>query len=314
MIHTHNLDEIALSHSWLTVGVFDGVHRGHQEILRRLTAGAHAAGAQAAVLTFWPHPATILGDGHVKCLSTTEERVELLSALGVDAVITYPFDSETAATSASDFVARLHDRLHFDRLLIGYDFALGKGREGDAARLTELGRALDYEVEVVTALSDESGVISSTAIRTLVATGDVGAAAALLGHPYSLHGPVVAGDARGRQLGFPTANIQYPPEKILPSNGIYACWLWLQGQRLGAAVNVGVRPQFHSGAIHPLVEAYVLDFDRDIYGSDVRLDFVRRIRDEMRFPFVSDLVTQIHHDVQQIRQVLATDTQREPLT
>jgi riboflavin kinase/FMN adenylyltransferase len=205
-------------------------------------------------------------------------------------------------------VANLHQQLHFDRLLIGYDFALGKGREGDAARLTEFGAALGYEVEVVPALSDESGVISSTAIRKLVATGDVSAAGALLGHPYSLHGPVVPGDARGRELGFPTANIQYAPEKILPSNGIYACWLWLGVQRLAAAVNVGVRPQFHSGAVHPLVEAYILDFDRDIYGEDVRLEFVRRIRDEMRFPFVSDLISQIHLDVQHIRQVLAADS------
>ena len=206
-------------------------------------------------------------------------------------------------------MAHLQRQLHFDRLLIGYDFALGKGREGDAARLSELGRTLGYELEVVAALSDESGVISSTAIRKLVATGDVSAAAVLLGHPYSLHGPVVAGDARGRQLGFPTANIQYPPEKILPSNGIYACWLWLDGQRLSAAVNVGVRPQFHSGAVHPLVEAHILEFDRNIYGRDVRLDFVRRIRDEMRFPFVSDLVDQIHRDVQQISQVLAAESQ-----
>jgi riboflavin kinase/FMN adenylyltransferase len=173
--------------------------------------------------------------------------------------------------------------------------------------LSDLGETFGYEVEVVPALSDESGVVSSTAIRKLVATGDVSAAAALLGHPYSLHGPVVPGDARGRELGFPTANIQFPPEKILPSNGIYACWAWLQGQRLPAAVNVGVRPQFHSGATHPLVEAYLLDFDRDIYGADVRLDFVRRIRDEMRFPFVSDLIEQIHRDVRQIRQVLEAD-------
>jgi riboflavin kinase / FMN adenylyltransferase len=308
MIHVRSLDEISLARSWLTIGVFDGVHRGHREIIRRLTAGAHADGIQAAVLTFWPHPATVLGGGKVRCLSTVDERAELLGALGVDAVVTHQFDTATAGTSARDFVAQLQRHLQFSRLLIGYDFALGKGREGDAARLSELGRTFGYEVEVVPALSDESGVISSSAIRKLVSTGDVSAAATLLGHPYSLHGPVVTGDARGRELGFPTANIQYPPEKILPSNGIYACWAWLEGQRLPAAVNVGVRPQFHSGAVHPLVEAHILDFDRSIYGADVRLDFVRRIRDEMRFPFVSDLIEQIHRDVFQIRQVLASDT------
>jgi riboflavin kinase / FMN adenylyltransferase len=310
MIHVRSLDEISLDQSWLTIGVFDGVHRGHQEIIRRLTTGAHLARTQAAVLTFWPHPATVLGDGKVKCLSTADERADLLSALGVDAVITYPFDAATAGTSAENFVGQLHRHLQFRRLLIGYDFALGKDREGDAARLSELGGVFGYEVEVVPALSDESGVISSTAIRKLVATGDVSAAANLLGHLYSLHGPVVPGDARGRELGFPTANIQCPTEKILPANGIYACWAWLEGQRLPAAINVGVRPQFHSGATHPLVEAYILDFDRNIYGADVRLDFVRRIRDEMRFPFVSDLIEQIHHDVRQIRQVLAAESPR----
>ena len=310
MIHVRSLADMPLQRGWLTIGVFDGVHRGHQEIIRRLTEGAHATGTQAAVLTFWPHPATVLGDGKVRCLTTVDERAALLSALGVDVLITHPFDAQTAATSAGDFVAQVRRQLPFDRLLIGYDFALGKGREGDAARLAELGATFGYEVEVIAALSDESGVISSTAIRKLVATGDVTAAATLLGHPYSLHGPVVAGDARGRELGFPTANIQCPPEKILPSNGIYACWAWLDGQRLAAAVNVGVRPQFHSGAIHPLVEAHILDFDRRIYGMDVKLDFVRRLRDEMRFPFVSDLIEQIQRDVLQSRQVLTADSPR----
>ena len=183
-----------------------------------------------------------------------------------------------------------------------------KGAREMLPRLAALGSGLGFAVEVVPALSDESGVISSTAIRKLVATGDVTAAAALLGHPFSLHGPVVAGDARGRELGFPTANIAYPPEKILPANGIYACRLRLDGKSYAAAVNVGVRPQFHSGAVQPLVEAHILDFDREIYGADVQLDFIRRIRDEMRFPLVSDLVEQIRRDVEQIRQVLALES------
>jgi riboflavin kinase/FMN adenylyltransferase len=310
MIHVHSLAKIHLPKSWLTIGVFDGVHRGHQEIIRRLTTGAHEAGLKAAVLTFWPHPATVLGDSKVRCLTTVQERADLLGSLGVDAVVTHQFDAAVASTSAEEFVAQMHARLHFSRLLIGYDFALGKDREGDAARLAELGEAFGYDIEVVPALSDESGVVSSTEIRKLVASGDVSTAGALLGHPYSLHGPVVAGDARGRELGFPTANIEYPPEKILPANGIYACWAWLEGGRLPAAVNVGIRPQFHSGAVQPLVEAYLLDFDRQIYGMDVRLEFIRRIRDEMRFPFVTDLIEQIHRDVAQIRQVLAAEPPR----
>jgi riboflavin kinase/FMN adenylyltransferase len=308
MIHVRSLDEISLRESWLTIGVFDGVHRGHQEIIRRLTSGAHAARAPAAVVTFWPHPATVLGGGRVRCLSTAEERAELLADLGVDAVITHSFDAATANTSARDFVEHLHRRLDFGHLLIGYDFALGKGREGNAARLAEIGSDLGYRVDIVPALSDESGVVSSTEIRKLVATGDVAEAAALLGHPYSLHGAVVPGDGRGRGLGYPTANIDYPQEKILPLNGIYACWARIDGQRYLAAVNVGVRPQFHPDAHTPLVEAHVLDLDRQLYGEDLRLDFVQRLREEMRFPSVPALIEQISRDVQRTRDLLAPES------
>ncbi len=307
MIRAQSLDKLNLQNSWLTIGVFDGVHRGHQRIVHKLVSDAHQAGALAVVLTFWPHPATVLGNGEVKCLTTPDERAELLSALDVDAVITLPFDRSLANTSAQDFVARLKRHFGLKRLLIGYDFALGKGREGNAARLTEIGQELGYTVEVIRAVSDESGVISSTEIRKLVATGDVTEAAKLLGHNYGLHGPVVHGDGRGRQLGFPTANIDYPPEKMLPSNGIYVCWAWVNGNRHTAAVNVGVRPQFHDKADKPLVEAYILDFDEDIYGQDLRLQFVARLRDEMKFASVDALVQQMHRDVAGARQISAAN-------
>jgi riboflavin kinase/FMN adenylyltransferase len=306
MIHARSLDEISLKQSWLTIGVFDGVHRGHQEIIRRLTSGAHAVKSPAVVVTFWPHPATVLAAGKVRCLTTPDERAALLASLGVDAVLTYEFDKATANTSAQEFVGRLHAKLDFRHLLIGYDFALGKDREGNATRLAEIGSELGYEVEIIPALGDESGVVSSTEIRKLVATGDVAAAATLLGHPYSLHGPVVPGDRRGRDLGYPTANIDYPRDKILPLNGIYACWAWIDDQRHRAAVNVGVRPQFHPDALTPLVEAYILDLDRDLYGKDLRLDFVQRLRDEMRFPSVSALIEQIQRDVTSTREILTT--------
>ena len=304
MIHARSLDAILLKSSWLTVGVFDGVHRGHQQVVGRLTSGAHSLGVPAAVVTFWPHPATILGGGKLRCLTTPDERAALLSSLGVDAVLTYPFDAETANTSAKDFVTRLHGQLDFKRLLVGYDFALGKGREGGAGRLAEIGRQLGYEVESVPALSDESGVISSTEIRKLVSTGDLAAAAALLGRPYALHGPVIRGDARGRDLGYPTANIDVPPEKILPLNGIYACRATIGAQAYRAAVNIGVRPQFHPDAQTPLVEAHILDLHQDLYGLDVRLEFMHRLRDEMRFPSVDDLIGQIARDVVRTRELL----------
>lgn len=305
MIHVHSLEEISVQDSWLTVGVFDGVHRGHQEIIRSLVAGARQSSAKAIVVTFWPHPATVLGRGGVRCLTMDDERATLLEALGVDVVVTHRFDASVAATSARDFVARLHARLGLRHLLIGYDFALGKDREGNRTRLMEIGRDLGFEVGVIPALSDESGVISSTEIRKLVATGEVAEAAKLLGHNYGLHGPVVHGDSRGRELGFPTANISYPPEKILPSNGVYACRAWVAAEPYQAAINVGVRPQFHDGSGAPLVEAYLLDFDGDLYGQDVALEFHARLRDERKFSSVAALLNQIRQDVGLTRELLS---------
>jgi riboflavin kinase / FMN adenylyltransferase len=305
MISAYSYQELHLQDSWLTIGVFDGVHRGHQQIIRKLTAGAHAAGTQAVVLTFWPHPATVLGNRDFKCLTMPDERIQLLSALDVDVAVVQTFDATLANTSAADFVAQLKQHLGFERLLIGYDFALGKGREGDAARLASMGAQLGYTVDVIPALGDESGVISSTEIRKLVSTGNVAGAGALLGHCYGLHGEVIHGDGRGRELGFPTANIDYPAEKILPANGVYACRVWIDGESFDGAVNVGVRPQFHDKADKPLVEAYIMDFNRDIYGQDVRLEFVARLRDELKFSSVAALVEQMHRDVAKAREILS---------
>lgn len=312
MKHAYSLDGISLRDSWLTVGVYDGVHRGHQQIIHRLTSAAHRAGAPAVVVSFWPHPASVLGGAEVKCLTTPDERAGLLSGLGVDLVVTLTFDRKLANTSATDFVSHLQGALDFHHLLIGYDFALGKGREGNAARLIEIGKQLDFAVEVIQAVSDESGVISSTEIRKLVATGDVAEAANLLGRPYGLHGPVVHGDSRGRGLGFPTANIEYSDGKILPSNGVYACRANIAGRSYAAAVNVGVRPQFHTDAGKPLVEAYLLDFDADLYGQDLALEFVARLRAESRFESVEALVQQIDRDVKQTRALLAPSQAPRP--
>jgi riboflavin kinase / FMN adenylyltransferase len=305
MIQANSFDELHLQDSWLTIGVFDGVHRGHQQIIRRLVQGAHDAGSRAVVMTFWPHPATVLGNRDFKCLTTPEERVQLLSQLNVDITIVQTFDETLAKTPAADFVRALKEHLGLQRLLIGYDFALGRGREGDAARLKAMGQDVGYEVEVIPALGDESGVISSTEIRKLVATGNVADAGALLGHCYELHGSVVHGDSRGRQLGFPTANIEYVPGKILPANGVYACRAWLGDRSYMAATNVGIRPQFHEKASKPLVEAYLLDFNQEIYGQDIRVEFMARLRDEQRFSSVEALIAQMHRDVQKAHDILS---------
>jgi riboflavin kinase/FMN adenylyltransferase len=304
MQHYRSLEEVNLQNSWLTVGVFDGVHRGHREIIRKLTAGAHANGAPAVVLTFDPHPANVLAGHDIKCLTMPDERADLLAALGVDAVITQRFTRDLSTVSAKDYMSSLKERLGLRHLLIGYDFALGRGREGNAARLTEIGKELNYNVEVVDALSDESGVISSTEIRKLVATGNVTEAAKLLGHNYSLRGLVVHGDGRGRRINIPTANIDYPKQKAIPAFGIYACWAYLGNEKYMAATNIGINPTFTPENQIPSVEPHILDFNRQIYGEEVRLEFAARLRDEMKFDSVEALIKQIHADIEHTRRIL----------
>src|SRR5688572_19913128 len=304
MQHYHSLEEVTLQKSWLTVGVFDGVHRGHQEMIKALTTGAHANGAPAVVLTFDPHPAKVFGRGDIKLLTLPDERAKLLGEMGVDVVITHPFNRDVANITAKDFMLRMKERLGLEYLVLGYDSALGKNREGNVTRLTEIGQELDYAVQAVPALSDDSGVISSTEIRKLISTGNVEEAARLMGHPYSLHGPVIRGDGRGKRINVPTANIDYSREKMIPANGIYACWAYLQGERYRAAINIGINPTFTPDKQIPNAEVHLLDFDREIYGQDIRLEFVARLRDELKFDSVEALVEQIWKDVAKTREIL----------
>jgi len=307
MQHYRSLEEVNLQDSWLTIGVFDGIHRGHQEIIKKLTTGAHANDAPAVVLTFDPHPASVLSEHEIKCVTLPDERADLLGKLGVDVVITERFTRELSTVTAYDFMSRLTPQLGLRHLLIGYDFALGKGREGNAPRLTEIGLELGYTVEVVSALSDDSGVISSTEIRKLIEVGNVAEAARLLGHPYSLHGPVIHGDGRGRTINVPTANISYSHDKMIPAKGIYACWAYLNDKKYLAAINIGTNPTFTPDKQSPNVEAHLLDFHRELYGEDVRLEFVARLRDELKFDSVDELLEQIWKDVAKVREILGDE-------
>ena len=306
MQHYRSLEEVDLKNSWLTVGVFDGVHRGHQQIIKKLTAGAHGNDAPAVVLTFDPHPASVLGGREIKCLTLPDERADLLAQFGVDVVITERFTRELSLVTAHDFMTRLKRSLGLRHLLIGYDFALGKGREGNATRLTEIGAEIGYNVEVISALSDESGVISSTEIRKLIEVGNVDEAATLLGRPYSLHGPVIHGDGRGRTIDVPTANIGYSHQKMIPAKGIYACWAYLNDQKYLAAINIGTNPTFTPDKETLNVEAHLLDFHREIYGEDIRLEFVARLRDELKFDSVETLLEQIWKDIEDTKRILSS--------
>lgn len=307
MQHHRFLEELTLKNSYLTVGVFDGVHRGHREIIHKLVRDAHMNNAPAVVLTFEPHPASVLTGREIRCLTTSDERADLLFSLGVDTVITQRFTPDLSAVPAHEYMSRLKSQLGLSHLLVGYDFALGRGREGNAPRLTEIGLELGYTVEVVPALGDESGVISSTEIRKLVSIGDMAEAAKLLGYRYRMGGEVIHGEGRGKKLNFPTANIDYPKQKAIPPNGIYACWARLGDERYMAATNIGLNPTFTPERKIPSLEAYLLDFDRDIYGEILTLEFVARLRDEIRYTNVEALIEQIHEDVKQTHVLLSSE-------
>lgn len=305
MQHYRALDDLHLQNTWLTIGSFDGLHRGHQAIIRSLVSDAHRVAARAAVLSFYPHPAVVLGRRKDPLYITTpQERVELLSTMGVDLAITYPFTPQTAALSAAEFMQRLKQQLGLQALYVGENFALGRGREGNVLRLRQIGEELDYQVKIVPPVTEGGEIISSTWVRRSLEEGDVAQTSRLLGRPFSLHGSVVPGDGRGRTIGIPTANIAVWKERLVPRSGVYACRVEFGKQVYPAVANIGTRPTFDHTATRQHVEAHVLDFDQNLYGSRLRLDFIERLRDEQRFAGVEALIAQIHRDIQRAREIL----------
>ena len=289
----------------VAVGVFDGVHIGHQALLRDLVARARERGYVPAVLTFHPHPDVVLGRASGRFyLTSPERRAELLAALGVEWVVTHPFDERVRRMRAADFVERVVRHLRMGELWVGADFALGYKREGDVDFLRAEGARRGFAVRAVDLLvSDGHGaVVSSSGVRQALRAGDVERAARWLGRPYRLAGEVVRGDMRGRTIGFPTANLDVWAEQLLPANGVYAGWAQLGAERFMAVANIGNRPTFDHGAV--TVEAHLLDFDRDIYGAQLAFDVVARLRAERKFAGVDALVAQIARDVERARAVL----------
>lgn len=285
----------------VTIGVFDGVHRGHQHLISGLRERAASEGLQTAALTFNPHPRAVLRPGLVVTyLTSLEERVELLYGLGLDAVGVLPFTSELAQISARDFVGLLCDELQMKLLVVGPDFALGRGREGTPEVMRSLGEELGFVVEVAAMLQEEGAKVGSTAVRQALADGDVRTVMELLGRPYSLRGPVVQGDQRGRELGFPTANIAIGLDRALPAYGIYVTRAHLREGTHQSATNIGIRPTFDVEPT-PTVETFLLDFDDDIYGEEMTIELLERLRGEEKFASAEELIAQMHRDVEKAR-------------
>ena len=306
MQHLRSLWDASIKEAWLTIGAFDGVHRGHQKILKEMVSGAHQAGAPAVVLTFSPHPGVVLGyhQGDFY-LTTAEERAAILGDLGIDVVITHPFDINFSKTPAHDFVLVLLEKLDLHQLWVGPDFALGRGKEGTVDFLVTLGKQTGFSVHVVEKDKEGGEIISSSRIRSLLLKGDVAEAALYIGRHYRLSGRVIPGDQRGRTIGIPTANLDVEPGKIKPGSGVYACQAWLGNQKWPAAVNIGVRPTFKRDGEAVHIEAYLLDYQgEDFYGHVLSLDFVERLRSEIRFKSIQALLAQINLDVAQTKKTI----------
>ncbi len=292
----------------MTIGVFDGVHRGHQRIVARASEVAAAIRLPLVVVTFDPHPDEVVRPGsHPPLLCTLRRRVQLLSELGADAVCVLPFTLDFSRLGPDEFVrAVLAERLHARRVVVGANFRFGHRAAGDVALLAELGEKYDFSAEGVPLLTEDGVTISSSSIRDLVAAGDVAGAARDLGRPHRVEGVVVRGAQRGRTLGIPTANLETPPYTAIPADGVYAGWLASldengnQTQRWPAAISVGTNPTFDGQ--HRVVEAYALDRDDlDLYGVHVAVDFAARLRGMAKFGSVDELIAQMRLDIDQAR-------------
>ncbi len=305
MIHANSLAEVSPNRpTLLTIGSFDGVHLGHQYLLRSLVTEARAQNARAAVVTFFPHPSVVLrGRKSSFYINTADEQAALLAGLGLDLTVTHPFSLGLSQIAAGEFVERLLAALNFTELWCGADFALGHNREGTVPWLTRYGEQRSYTVRVIEPVEVGGEIVSSSRVRRALAEGDVAQAAACLGRPYSLPGTVVDGSKRGRAIGVPTANLDFWDERACPARGVYACRAWVNDEPIGAVTNIGVRPTFEDAGL-PVVEAHLLDFDGDLYGQTLRLDFIARLRAEQKFSGVDALLAQMRQDIANAREIL----------
>ncbi len=293
-----------------TIGVFDGVHLGHRQVLTRVRETAHRLGVGSAVVTFDTHPAYVVRPENApKLLTTLEQKLELLEATGLDYCYVIQFDQARADTRPEEFVEQVFlDALHARAVVVGEDFHFGKGRTGNVAELELLGREWGFEVvplKLIRHRSDAREPVSSTVVRRALAGGDVARAAAMLGRCYEVRGTVVPGDRRGVTVGFPTANVPVPKSMAWPADAVYAGWCTLpDGSRRGCAINIGRRPTFYEHAQQSLLEVHVIDFDGDLYGCEVRVEFVDFLRSERKFEGLEQLSEQLAVDVSYARSRL----------
>ena len=291
-----------------TIGTYDGLHRGHLEVIGRVVELARSKGCRSAVVTFDRHPAAVVRpESAPRLLTTLDQRLSLLRSTGIDAVVVLPFDEPAAEEEADDFVQRVFiNALNVCTVVVGSDFHFGRGRRGNVPMLEQMGVGADFAVIPIELRTEESGgVISSTAIRRALTDGRLDEATVMLGRPFEIVGTVISGDQRGRTIGFPTANVDVGDGRIIPADGVYAGHCRLNdGSEYACAVNIGRRPTFHAAADRSLIEAHLLDFKGDLYGEEITITFVRRLRAEQRFDGPEALIAQLGQDIAETRQVV----------
>jgi riboflavin kinase/FMN adenylyltransferase len=287
----------------LTIGVFDGVHLGHKYLISKLLGQAGQRNLLSGVVTFYQHPEELLSPRtRLPFLTGIEERINLLKNEGVDIIIPLSFTTELAQLGARQFISLLRKQLRMCGLVVGSDFALGKGREGDTATLQSLGQDMNFSVTVVSPLLINGEVVSSTAIRKALADGDMAKVFEFWGRPFSLQGRVVTGARRGEGLGFPTANLDVDSGRAIPPDGVYACWAHVNGKAYQSMANIGQCPTF--GGCERTIEAYIVDYHGDLYGQELKIDIIARLRDEKKFDTVQALKEQVAEDVSRGKAIL----------
>jgi len=305
MRHLKSIDDLQLESCELTIGSFDGIHVGHQTIIRQMDEVAANVHAPIVVLTFHPHPSVVLrGRRPGFYITTPDEKATQLAKLGVDFVITQRFDLDLSKIKAGEFLDWISKQLNFRGLWAGENFALGHQREGNRIYLEEASRTRGFELHIVDPILDGGEIVSSTRVREALRSGDVSRVARYLGRYFVIPGKVVKGVGRGKELGIPTANLEIWDERAFPRVGVYACRAKVQGKDFSAVTNIGVRPTFEDDLNEPIIEAHILDFEGDIYGEEITLSFVERLRDEKRFSGVDELLLEIERDILRAKRIL----------
>ncbi len=310
-----NLDHIAIEHPVATIGIFDGVHKAHRAVIDRLKSIAENTFGQSVMLTFWPHPRIVLqpGNDSLKLLNTLEEKITLLEDVGLDNLIVLPFDKAFAAIEFEEFVKNiLVSTLQIEHLVVGFNHQFGKNREGNYEKLQLLSDQYNFGLTQFEPFSIDNERISSSMIRKFILNGDIAKANEYLGYRFFLSGRIVRGSMRGRDIGFPTANIlPGDTHKILPENGVYAVYVDVKGEIFQGMMNIGCRPTIYINCDQVVPEVNLFDYSGDLYDEEIKVTFIQRIRKEQKFQNLQDLASQITRDKVLVKDILASVKKKE---